>query len=36
ITHPQPSEAAPAMREHLLTLHTALIQAIHLEDDSTL
>ncbi|EPS4468896.1 FadR/GntR family transcriptional regulator, partial [Enterobacter hormaechei] len=28
--------AAAAMREHLLSLQTALIQAIHLEDDSTL
>ncbi|MWU82493.1 FCD domain-containing protein, partial [Escherichia coli] len=36
IIHRQPNEAAAAMREHLLSLQTALIQAIHLEDDSTL
>ena len=36
IIHRQPNEAAAAMREHLLSLQTALIQAIHLEDDFTL
>jgi DNA-binding FadR family transcriptional regulator len=35
IIHRQPNEAATAMREHLLSLQTALIQAIHLEDDFT-
>lgn len=30
----QPNEAAAAMREHLLSLQNALIQAIHLEDDT--
>lgn len=35
IIHRQPNEAAAAMREHLLSLQTALIQAIHLEDDFT-
>jgi len=32
IIHRQPNEAAAAMREHLLSLQTALIQAINLED----
>ncbi|TAT59741.1 FCD domain-containing protein, partial [Enterobacter cloacae] len=36
IIHRQPNEAAAAMREHLLSLQNALIQAIHLEDDITL
>ena len=36
IIHRQPNEAAAAMREHLLSLQSALIQAIHLEDDFTL
>lgn len=36
ILHRQPNEAAAAMREHLLCLQNALIQAIHLEDDITL
>ena len=32
IIHRQPNDAAAAMREHLLSLQTALIQAINLED----
>lgn len=36
IINRQPNEAAAAMREHLLSLQTALIQAINLEDDSLL
>ena len=36
IVNRQPNEAAAAMRDHLLSLQNALIQAVNLEDDSLL